>query len=265
MINHLRTLLLNRPGAKRPALDFFLEEYVEPTFQPVALTGTLEALHELLLPARADDAFINYRLVQYLQLLHSTEFASYVTALDPRLTYLPQRTLLSNQLLPKLTNLNALAYNTAPQWTLVGTAPDSNQTLRLATSWQLDVLSTGVMRCILPAEGSASITPFSMTNGMSSPIALVRAPKLFVVFSAADLPVGASWALSSFAQPPSGLSELATQILELGSESLETLFSSAEPYATFKKLWLNGPYLQFKLGAMLLTCAYRIEEQRLRG
>ena len=88
MINHVRTLLLNRgrDGTPRTSPG---EEYVPPTFAPRALTTPLRTAFTTLYGGDPDRLMLNYRLRQLTALLHSTELEEYVLAKDPRVTYLP--------------------------------------------------------------------------------------------------------------------------------------------------------------------------------
>src|SRR5512137_2784346 len=90
MINHARTLLLNKDGNKRPGADFYLEEFVDPSFRALSYSQELTELRAVLVGRSPDDGYLNFRLRQYMTLLDSTEFVSYVTALDKRITYTGQ-------------------------------------------------------------------------------------------------------------------------------------------------------------------------------
>src|SRR5690606_37703460 len=83
MINHVRTLLLGLPGAASPGYQTAGEEFVDPTFQPVALPTYLAAVRRTLFGVDPDRLMLNYRLKQLLEVIHATELAEYVTFLDP--------------------------------------------------------------------------------------------------------------------------------------------------------------------------------------
>jgi hypothetical protein len=86
VLNHVRTLLLNMaPGsAVYPG-----EEAVPSAFRPLALPTYLQAIRAKLFGTDPDKAMMNYRLRQYMTILHATQLEKYVTALDQRITYLP--------------------------------------------------------------------------------------------------------------------------------------------------------------------------------
>ena len=83
MINHVRTLLLNQTGGS-PVRG---EQYVPPEFAEIPLSTQLMNVREQLFGTNPSRETLNYRLAQYLTLIHATELREFVTALDPRLTY----------------------------------------------------------------------------------------------------------------------------------------------------------------------------------
>jgi hypothetical protein len=88
MINHARTLLLNT-NSDNYAPGTLGEEYI-PTYQPVELPAYLKTAHRILFGTDPDRVFLNYRANELMRMLHQTEFAEFIYALDPRVTYWPQ-------------------------------------------------------------------------------------------------------------------------------------------------------------------------------
>jgi hypothetical protein len=87
VINEVRTLLFNRDGQ-----GFVLgpgEEYVDPAYRAVPLSGPAAAVRALLYGAAPDRATALVRTFQYLQVLHASPLAEAVSRADPRVTYLP--------------------------------------------------------------------------------------------------------------------------------------------------------------------------------
>lgn len=84
MVNHGRTLLLNRAvGA-----ESILHEFIPPEYQPVVLTPDLTAVKNVLFGDSPDIFTLDYRARQLLTILH-TNFGKYLLDLDSRITYLP--------------------------------------------------------------------------------------------------------------------------------------------------------------------------------
>jgi hypothetical protein len=83
MINHTRTLLLNA----RIAGD---TTYMPPEFQPVTLTGTVEAVERVIFPEPVATGQGRLDTVDALLcLVHRLELDVYTRVFDPRITYVP--------------------------------------------------------------------------------------------------------------------------------------------------------------------------------
>lgn len=91
MINHARTLLLNRRARDNHITTDTAAEYVPTEFFPVNLTNELRLVRRVLFGSNPDQRFINLRLRELMGYVHQTEFAQYVYDLDPRVTYWPSQ------------------------------------------------------------------------------------------------------------------------------------------------------------------------------
>ena len=69
MINHLRTLLLNRDGSAAAPPETPGEEYVSPDYKAVAMPQALSGLLASLFGTSPDRVFLNARLRQFLSLM----------------------------------------------------------------------------------------------------------------------------------------------------------------------------------------------------
>lgn len=90
MINHARTLLLNVNSATHMP-GTLGEEYVPP-YTAIKLPAFLQLPYKIIFGTNPDRVFLNYRAAEIMRLLHQTELAEFVYALDPRVTYWPQQT-----------------------------------------------------------------------------------------------------------------------------------------------------------------------------
>lgn len=86
MINHVRTLLLNRTALPSGQGDE-LEEFIEPGFRQVTLPSAVSAMHAVVMPLSLDRRTANAYVLSYMQLMHRPDFQPYLTDLDSRLTY----------------------------------------------------------------------------------------------------------------------------------------------------------------------------------
>jgi hypothetical protein len=85
MINHARTLLLN-VEPRTYNIDLLGEEFI-PAFSAIKLPSYIERAHRILFGTDPDKVFLNFRAYELLSLIHRTELAEFVYALDPRVTY----------------------------------------------------------------------------------------------------------------------------------------------------------------------------------
>lgn len=86
MINHIRTLLLNRPSAGLPEFGS-VEEFTPPDYHPVSDTPDVLALRHALFGIRPDVVFLNYRAHMLMRMLHASMWSDYITHADSRITY----------------------------------------------------------------------------------------------------------------------------------------------------------------------------------
>lgn len=92
MINHARTLLLNRAAKTNLITAETAAEFVPAEFFPVNLTRELQLVRRVLFGSKPDARFINLRIRELMGYVHQTELAHYVYDLDPRVTYWPTTT-----------------------------------------------------------------------------------------------------------------------------------------------------------------------------
>lgn len=88
MINHVRTLLLNRTArAGGLASDTPGAEYVPADYTPIRVPPALDDVRRAFLPDGLSSYQINFRLLGLMKLLHMPELEKYTLLLDPRYTY----------------------------------------------------------------------------------------------------------------------------------------------------------------------------------
>ena len=85
MINHMRTLLLNRHSSWFD--DVAYAEYVPASFQPVVLDTFLQKVKDILVPKGLDPTAENYLAAVLLKTLHMPDLLTYTTQPDARYTY----------------------------------------------------------------------------------------------------------------------------------------------------------------------------------
>lgn len=258
MINHARTLLLNRDGADRPLPDFFLEELVEASFSAVSLPQFLRSVHTVLI-GNSDNALANYRLRQYMKILHSTEFAEYVTALDPRVTYVNEKDMLATPFGPSYAALNG-----SPVALYFAGAVDSAQ--RLAHDWVVEVMDNVTVRSTYLQEPKEASVVVGSSSGLTDLIPMVGQPGFKIrLGSDTPLPVGAKWDVRFFTQPREDVANTFARLERLSETTLAALFPRRDPFNVFRELWKKHFMLQYKMSGLLLAYVYHAEEARAGG
>lgn len=263
MINEARTLLLNRSGSSQEAPSFYLQEYVDPLFEPVVLPSYLVRSYGVLVGQGADNAFANFRMWQYMRILHSTEFAEYVYALDTRVTYLNKRSIVDAQYLPVVTPINVLAQGVPLYVQGASNVAGNNQ---LLFQWNVEIINGLVVRTTDLRTQKYVDTIVTVENNLTSPIALAGQKSMTIQLgSSAPLPVGAKWTMQTLAQPNFDLSAVISQLKVIGDDSLYELFGgNTPPYNTFRQLWEREADQHYQLSGYLLAHIYRVNEARVR-
>jgi hypothetical protein len=257
MINHARTLLLNRDGDKRPVATFFGEEYVPELFRTVDLPSELVTARDALLGNNPDDAGINYMVWQYMKLLHSTEFEDYVLALDTRITYMNKKTLVAFPFGPSVDNNGiALQFQGAPA---LGGSDG-----RLQESWQIEQLSQGSYRLTNMHTGFSTTEVVNVTDGLTDYMA-IPGHSSYNVRVAVDSVTTGLWFITYTAKPQATLDPIArlAQFSNTGAAVKVAVFPSRDPFKLFAKLWEDESRFAYKVSGVLLALIYRIEELRV--
>jgi hypothetical protein len=267
MINHARTLLANLPMLTEPELG---GEYIPRDYRPRAQPLPLLRIRELLFGSNPDRTFVNQRLWHYLTVLHSTELAEFVTALDPRITYLP----LADA--GWFTDRCKVTYSQAgPQGRvfLGGKLAADNAVGKSLFRWRVavqDATTVTVRRRLGPFQEQELTV--AAPSGLSEPILLPDSGltlRLGVKQGGdGDLSqlVGSVVYVDGVARAETDLPAIALRLMTLvTADSGGALFGSAEPYKTFRNLWLTHPHLPYRLGGLLLAFIYRMNELRVRA
>ena len=257
MINHVRTLLLNRNGASRPAPGFFGEEVVPETYSALPLPQGLLTVRNALFGSTPDDAGMNYQLWHYMRILHTTEFESYVTALDPRITYLHDKSLLDFEFGPLASpDDNALNF--------VGTPGLGGRSGKLETAWLVTRRAGGVFDIDNLQSGHVETYSPVIADGVTELMPMTDYKDLQVrVFTGEATTT--TWSVTYLERPGAEMDPInrAAQLMNIGASAYLELFPNREPFTLFKELWERHSQFPYKLSGALLALAYRTEEIRL--
>lgn len=257
MPNQARTLLLNQSGANRNDSTFFGEEYVPPYFRPVSLTSGLLTVRSTLFGTNPDAEGLNYSLAQYMRILHSTEYAAYVTELDSRITYLNSDSLVDYPFGPVVSpDDDALYFAGSPN---LGGADG-----KLATSWSVEIIGSQVTITNLQSQ-RAETTTVVIENGLTEFVPMTDYPGYTVrINTTTD---NSLWIVNYMSKPGAAMSPInrAAQLSRIGTEALVELFPPRDPYKLFKELWEKHTEFSYRLSGALLALVYRTNELRVSG
>lgn len=263
MINHARTLLMNVSGeSARPDLPG--EEYVPPDYRPKRLPTAIATVRRILFGTDPDRLCLNYRLREYMTLLHSTELDEYVRQLDPRVTYWPpsQREILLGEATNIVTRVSGPG--SSRLYVLGDDTPDM-RTGRCLQEWQLRVVDADTLQIDRHTRPLSQTDVELTTDGeLTQAIQLPGSP-ISVRLSDPGQQVGAVWTVETRVRPDVGLGDVFTRLRTgIGEPALLSIFGvdNAEPYVTFKNLWRDHTQLPYQLGGLLLATIYRMDEVR---
>jgi hypothetical protein len=257
VINHVRTLLLNRAGTASYPLGYPGEEYVPADYRRRVLPQELEDLSRLLFGTGPDRACLNLWLARYTYMLHSLpELSSWMVESDTRITYLPPSNDLFDWLLsgPRVTNLvNTKSMAILGHW-------NETSSDRLYRRWVLTVTGATTLEASYTDDlGVPQVTVLNFTPSGGVGTTSLPGTSLTTLFEAT---VGASWNVEWLARPTDGLADRALLVADSLPDNVETLlFGTAayEPYKTFMSLWRSHPDRLCRLGGVLLALAWRTE------
>lgn len=265
MINEARTLLLNKSGDGRPAPSFYFEEYIPPWFMPVSFTPVTARLYDLLIGNVADAAFANARVWDILRAIHSTEFAKYITDLDPRVTYLHER----NELVTR-NSLTVVGSNAEAQGVVIypiGEATATQSQPRSYFNWKVEAVTPTVVQVTdMAFQNNITETLVAGSDNLSDPVLLPNQRTLQIRIGAYPIPSGALWQLTAFVPPAYGLVDVLANLDTNRAQFESALFGDlqVEPYFTFKQLFDKHAEVNYRIAGVVLAHIYRMNEERLR-
>lgn len=258
MINHARTLLLNRrPGlATDPG-----EELVPSDFQPLSpLPSVIRKVFGVLFGADPDRLMLNYRLAQLMPVLHTIELAEFVLAYDPRITYWPPR---EDRLFKEAFHVDVIERLAGSgELTPIGTVAADENAGRTQFKWRVDVTSDSTVNVqTLTNPRQSQISEYTVTEGRSSLIRLVGSSLQFNFTG----PVGSSWYVHANARPQRSTGDLLASLKEVVTAADDRILfglPATGNRATWQALWREHPYYAYQLGGLLLGVIDYLEQRR---
>ena len=255
MINHIRTLLMNKLAD--PGLLELGEEFIEPTFLPKTVPGAAQRYRQVLFGANPDRAMLNYRLYQYMVLLHETDLVEFIMEPDSRITYdFAGRPFFDPMVyVPNVEQ----RIGSGKSLNLYGPpmVPDSSGDMY--RSWIITIKSGSTVDVSEQGVNPVLINnyPYTITGGLSSHIPIVGSPENYFIFQ--DAVVGSQWFVNQYSRPQASLGTLLEAARAVEEPSLVELFSrtsprgNTEPVQTFYNLFTEHQEVAYALGGLLLA------------
>jgi len=257
MINHVRTLLLNRSSTEVGAGQFGYE-YVQPNYQAVRLPSLLFNLVRTLFGSAPDVAGMNYRLRQYMPLLHAAEIVQYTLMDDPRITYdLTDDRLFREPHKP----LVGLQYGSTQASFVIPDGSLETDTGKLEYQWAVigsDFSTYGLIE-LAPNTVQA---PNGWANGLSNPLPLPDSGGISVCLSGSNMPASDSFQISLLKKPKTAITDIPGILEHVLTEGVaEALFGAGTPdrFKQFADWWYHSEQLHFRLAGVLLALAHRTD------
>lgn len=257
MLNHARCLLMNVDGRKA-ILGYPGDELLDAAYRPLMPPDAVFAVRRLLYGATPDRSMLNYRVRQCLALLHASPLAEYLTALDPRITYLPFQDDLTRAYAPQTT----FAYGTAAaNLRLIGVPRPDDAGGRMQYAYDIQVDAGSVTVTDLADPRLPISTVLTVVNGASQLVPLGSSGMSIILADIGDQ----GWSVTAYARPVRDLAALTAALGSIGEPVLIGLFGvqPQEPYLTFQNLWQEKEEIGPKLGGLLCALLGRMEERRL--
>lgn len=253
MINAVRTLLMNRAvaGTHYTAPG---EEFIEPDFVPKQRTGSLRRAMQYLLGTKPDRLYLNYRMRQLMQLLHSTELESRIYKLDNRVTYLPiSNTQFFDQVFGREYNQYAGIANVP--LTIHGEHVADDGAGITTHQWGVTVLNTTQIRVnrLTPPTDLDNVVDFTSSNGFSGYVPL-HGTGLQFRFPTASA-VGAKWIVTSKARPAIDLTVKLEAFFGALEDSLLTETFRMQADDTLENSFRDNDLLPYKASGVLIALA----------
>lgn len=265
MINHVRTLLLNRDGNHGYGYDYPGEEFVLPAFRAKAVPTFLNGALRMLFGSSPDRLFLNYRMRQIMSLLHSTELEEFVLLPDSRVTYWP---MVDDGFVDTFTNTVEQYLGPYTRIFVIGMAAADDGAGKSELQWKLRYYVSGQHYIEITRQtpvGAPEVMELTFTDSLSEEVPLSGSAIRFRI----EQPIagGVEWIVTVRATPAIDFGVTLQKAIQLiGQSGIDNLFLSAtEPVPTLKTVWETHPLFAYRYSAMLLAIACYLDGTAATG
>lgn len=259
MINHARTLLCNMGSSGAFPLGSFGEELLPSDFSVLSLPTYLGNLRTSIFGTNPDRFFLNYRAAECMRILHSTEFYEYIEDLDSRTTYDMENTCFMYTAYGSTIETITDDPDLIPA--VLGKFSADNYAGKAYDLWDVK-LSGGILDIAGMRQSSSQI--WSVTGGYSNEYRLPASVLRVRFIDTGSANPSGWWRIQAVAKP-GDFHLIEDKMRHMGQSAEAQLFSDAEPYKTFKNLWMDHDLPNYRLSGILLAMIYRMEDVRTGG
>lgn len=262
MINHARTLLLNRSGGTQNLRDVG-EEFIPGVYRAVSLPSWMTSVRAVLFGSNPENVYLNYAAERLLRVVHSTDYADYLVTFDARLTYDPRSIGAFSGSVYGLTWKDSNPAAAVVSVSVIGDLVANETVGILRQRWNLALVDGTATTMETRSRAQSQQYARDGASRLSLPIALPDSPLSvrLQMTSAVEADWDANVELTAMLEPRRSLCD-AVAALEQLRGALNPLFGAAvrEPYRTFQRLWSQSPALPERLAGVVLALTYRTHE-----
>lgn len=257
MINHARTLILNRGAADRPELGTYGEEYIPAAYQRLDYAGHLQRVRNTLLGTFGDPLYENYRLAQYMSIVHANQYTEELAlGLDSRFTYRP----FEPSFMSFDTSIETQEINSKGLVLSATGTPTVNESVGRALYRSSVRTLAGPSLAVKDVSNNQWVEyDVTITSSETNTIELENGVLLQITVPGA-WEEGAEWLVTSMARPTKDLGYFVASLDSLGPNTLYSLFQASSD--TYRNLWYSGVSLVDQLGGVLGAFIHAAEEIR---
>lgn len=269
MINHVRTLLLNRPASYFDGVSN--AQYIPGDFQPVGLPVHLRTLRDIIVPQGLDKFGENYIADTIMRVLHAPDILPYVTKLDSRYTYLNSPELLARSVEAPLeqTRFQSATCDITPHYKLTGGGYPQDIGTSGVHSWTL--VPTDLHRVqVTHNRGKEEILVVTNGTRQTTPISLI--PGYLQVYFTAPTTKLTGWfkyTCSTSLAVPYNLGTIQAEIEKYMARpgNMQQIFTGVDLYANelveLQDAWKYSLEVNIRVAAVILGLIYQLEGLRL--
>jgi hypothetical protein len=249
MHNHARTLLLNIAATTARSIPG--QEYIDPDYRPITLTGATKSLHAIIFGQKPEQYYSYQRAYEAIRMLYSTEYSEYVDALDSRHSYALNDSPFS---------IDSYGVTKSPDASIDVYGTDSAiDSLGVAyKTWTMS-LSSSTLTIRSYASGSTTQQELTFTGDVSNPISLPDSALKARVKTTGGV---SSWRVASYNRPGKSWGDILAEVETKGLASELFGLQAEEPWLTFYGLWKSSQLINYRVAGLLLAYIYRVEEAR---